>query len=144
MVCRAFRWRHHFMNNFKDRRQIKACINSTVIEANIWHVQQHYSIDYKGLYIYDEGWCWYSLNTFVYSHLNKNKVNTKIITLRAVQYTLIHLKLNVNNFYTIKAISFKLWQLWNVYREIVQFLVFRSHNLALYRKNTIYWDNPRS
>ena len=51
------------------------------------------------------------LETHIYSHFNKNKVNTKIVTLRPAPYTLMYLKLNVYNFYIINAKSFKLWQL---------------------------------
>ena len=42
------------------------------------------------------------------SHLNKNKVNTTIVTLRPAPPTLKNLKLNVYNFCIINAISFKL------------------------------------
>ena len=38
------------------------------------------------------------LETHIYSHLNKKKVNIKIVTLRPAPYTLRYLKLNVYNF----------------------------------------------
>ena len=48
------------------------------------------------------------LETHIYSHLNKNKVNTKIVLLRPAQYPRRYLKLNVYNFCIINAKSFKL------------------------------------
>ena len=48
------------------------------------------------------------LEMHIYSHLNKNKVNTKIVILRHALYTLRYLKLNVYNFCIINAKSFKL------------------------------------
>ena len=51
------------------------------------------------------------LETHIYSHLNKNKVNTKIVTLIPAPYTLRYPKLNASIFYIINANSFKLRQL---------------------------------
>ena len=48
------------------------------------------------------------LETHIYSHLNKNKVNTNIVTLRPAPYTLMYLKLNVYNLCIINAKLFKL------------------------------------
>ena len=51
------------------------------------------------------------LEMHFYSYINKNKGNTKTVTLRSAPYTLRYLKLNVYNFYIINAKSFKLQQM---------------------------------
>ena len=49
------------------------------------------------------------LETHILSHLNKNKVNPKSVTLRPAPYTLRYQKLNVYNVCIINAKSIKLW-----------------------------------
>ena len=82
------------------------------------------------------------LETHIHSHLNKNKVNIKSVTLRPAPYMLRYLKLNVYNFCIINVKSFKLWHLiCEMHME--RSYKFHVNNLELEIKSTIYQDNPR-
>ena len=75
-------------------------------EANVCKFQQKIAMTIYDMVDISVNIC---LETHIYSHLNKNKVNTKIVSLRPTPYTLRYLKLNAYNVCTINAKSFNLW-----------------------------------
>ena len=72
------------------------------------------------------------LETLIYSHLNKNKVNTKSVTLIPAPYTLRYLTLNVYNFYIINATHSNYDDLFVkcICRDHTNFILLRLHNIA--------------